>query len=61
MIQCNDIVYLPVKDGYIKYKVRRVVDDTVIVRGNDHNWLSISDVLTEEQFNKQYKGEPIYG
>lgn len=63
-INAYDVVYYPQKDGsYVKYIVRRSDGDELIVTtldGRLQNWVMTSDVINQEQFEKQYNNEIIY-
>ena len=59
-----DVVYYRQSDGsYIKYIVKKKDGDELILvtkSGKLHNWVMTSDVLNQEQFEKQYNNEMIY-
>lgn len=59
----GEIVYFPYKDGFVRYKIRKIMDDDLLVltyKSNISNCVPISEVLTTEQFAKTYKNEIIY-
>lgn len=59
----GQIVYLPYKGNWIRYKIKKVCDDELLVftfKSDISNWVSINDVLTTEEFIKCYKDEKIY-
>ena len=59
----GDIVYLPYKNNYIRYKVRKVFDDGLLVvtyKTGQTNYVTVDDVLTTDEFSKIYKDERIY-
>ena len=63
MIRINDIVYYKWRDCYIKYYVKKIIDDLIIVnqfKSKVHNCLDKNDVLTETEMQINYNGETIY-
>ena len=51
----GDIVFLPFEGQYIKYKVKKIVGDEILVvsfKDNSLNWLNISDVINLEEYLK---------
>ena len=59
----GDIVYLPYKGSYIRYKVRKVFDDELLVvtyKTGQTNYVTVDDVLTTEEFSKIYNNERIF-
>lgn len=59
----GEIVYFPYKGSFIRYKIRKVMEDDLLVltyKGNVANCIPITDVLTTEEFTKLYKNEKIY-
>lgn len=63
MIRINDIVYYKWRDCYVKYYVKKIIDDLIIVnqfRSKLHNCLDKSEVLTEAEMRANYNGETIY-
>ena len=59
----GDIVYFPYKGGFIRYKIRKVMEDTLLVltyKGDVMKCVPVDDILTTDQFTKIYKNEKIY-
>lgn len=59
----GQIVYLPYRNCYIRYKIKKVCEDGLLVltfKGDVPNWVSPDDVMTTDQFIKYYKDEKIY-
>lgn len=63
MIRINDVVYYKWRDCYIKYCVKKIIDDLIIVnqyKSRVHNCIDRADVLTEAEMHANYRGEVIY-
>lgn len=59
----GEIVYLPYKGNFIRYKIRKVFDDSLLLityKSDVSNWVPIDEVLTTSEFAKIYKDEIIY-
>lgn len=59
----GDIVYYPINGLYIKYIVKMIDDDQIIVttyKSKQLNWLSKSDVISAIEFKEKHKNEIIY-
>ena len=59
----GDIVFLPTNGGYLKYIIKKIIDDELIVKSiksNKLNWLTKSDVLTLDEFKNKYNNEEIF-
>ena len=59
----GDIVFLPVEGGYIKYIIKKKVDNEILVKTYKSrmlNWLDVSQVLTFDDFINIYKNEEIF-
>lgn len=60
----GEIVYLPIREGFVKYIVKKMVDDNILVisyKTRQLNWLSKSDVISLNKLKKIYNNEEIYG
>ena len=63
MLAAGEIVYFPYDKGFIRYRIEKVFDDSLLVltyKGDICNWIPIDEVLTTDQFAKIYKNEIIY-
>lgn len=63
MFHINQIVYYKWRNVYVKYYIKKIIDDLVIVnqyRSKVHNCIDKSELLTEEQMQSVYNGEKIY-
>ena len=59
----GDIVFFPASGKYIKYVIKKIIDDDLLViiyKSKQFNWLSLSDVIGLNDFLKIYKNEEIY-
>lgn len=62
-MQPGDIVFLPITNGYVKYIIKSIIDDTLIVttpKSKQHNWINVSDVIPLEQIIYDYSNKIIY-
>ena len=62
-MQVGDIIFYPTREGYIKYIIKKIIDDDLFVtsyKSKQLNWLNISDVITFDDFIKIYKNEEIF-
>lgn len=60
----GEIVYLPIRDGFVKYSIKKIVDDNILViscKTKQPNWLCKSDVISLNKLKKIYNNEEIYG
>ena len=63
MFHINQVVYYKWRDIYIKYYVKKIIDDLIIVKQYKTkvlNCVDKNDLLTEAQMHINYKGEIIY-
>lgn len=62
-VHVNEIVYIPFYNGYIRYKIKKVFDDSVLAltyKSGVANWLMINELMDTDTFTKIYNNEPIY-
>ncbi len=60
----GEIVYLPIREGFVKYIIKKMVDDDILVisfKSKEPNWLNKSDVISLATLKKIYNNEEIYG
>ncbi len=60
----GEIVYLPIREGFVKYVIKKMVDDDILVisfKSKEPNWLNKSDVISLATLKKIYNNEEIYG
>lgn len=60
----GEIVYLPTREGFVKYIIKKIVDDGLLVisyKTHQLNWLDKSDVISLNQLKRIYNNEEIYG
>ena len=63
MLATGEIVYLPWNNGFVRYRIEKVFDDSLLVltyKGDICNWIPIDEILTTDEFAKIYKNEIIY-
>ena len=59
----GDIVFFPIKQGFIKYIIKNVIDDELFVisfRSKRTNCIDLKDVIKYDDFIKIYKNEQIF-
>lgn len=63
-MQRGDIVYLPYKNGFIRYKIRKVLEDNdllvITFKSGITNYVTVDEVLSTDDFTKIYKDGIIY-
>lgn len=62
-MQVDDVVYLPYRNSFIRYRIKKIFDNELLVlsfKSFIPNCVPINEVLTTEQFTKIYKDEKIY-
>lgn len=60
----GEIVYLPIREGFVKYIIKKIVNDELLVlsyKTGQANWVEKSDVLSLIQLQEIYNNEEIYG
>lgn len=60
----GEIVYLPIREGFVKYIIKKIVDDNILVisyKTHQLNWLDKSDVISLNHLKRIYNNEEIYG
>ena len=59
----GDIVFFPEEGGFIKYIIKKIVQNEILVisyKTRQFNWLNVSDVIGLDDFIKVYKNERIF-
>lgn len=59
----GDIVFLPTKEGYVKYVIKKIIDNELLVisyRTKQFNWVDSSEVIELEKFKNIYNNEEIF-
>lgn len=62
-IKINDVVYYRYEGSYIKYYVKKIIDDLIIVsrfKNRSHNCVNESELFSELEFKNNYRGEIVY-
>lgn len=63
MFHINEVVYYKWNNIYIKYYVKKIIDDLIIVKQYKTkvlNCIDKNELLTEAQMHINYNGELIY-
>ena len=59
----GEIVYYPYKGVYIKYTIKKIFDNELLVvttKTLQKNWLTCDEVVSSEHFKELYNNEEIY-
>jgi hypothetical protein len=59
----GQIIYYPYKNGYIRYIIRKIFDDSLLVmtyKSDVSNCIPKDEILTTDEFSKVYHNEKIY-